>query len=240
MKIRLLFLFLSAPLFSFSQVKSSVDLVGGVEYSNRYLNNTSDDPAIQAVFEQRKGEAGKMNFRVGFNYNRRLTDRWWIKSGLRLASVGYRSAKIDNLQWPSEFDPVTGAYTPDPTLPHELQTSTDYWFVEIPVMGRFEMGQGKWRPFVELGVSPLIYLSTRARQVTDIDAMSSFRRNIFGNFNGFHLSGNVSAGVLYLASERWTVFLQPVFRYHFTPLYDAAIREHLYNAGVEVGLRREI
>ena len=237
MKIRLLFLFLSAPLFSFSQVKSSVDLVGGVEYSYRYLNNTSDDPIIQIIFDSRDGETGKMNFRGGFNYNRRLSKHLWIRSGVRLASIGYKFEKTE-LRWPSEYDPNTGEYTPDPTLPHELQAINDYWFLEIPVMGRFEMGEGKWRPFVELGMSPNIYLTTRAKEVTDLSTKVSYLNNTMDNFNRLHFSGNLSIGMQYQATERLAVFLQPVFRYHFTPLYDAPIKEHLYNYGIEIGLRK--
>ena len=86
-------------------------------------------------------ETGKLNWRIGFNYNRRLTSRIFLRTGLRLASVGYKGEKNTDLRWPSEHD-GNGGWVADPTLPRELANLIyDYWFVEMPIVGRFEKDQ---------------------------------------------------------------------------------------------------
>lgn len=224
------------PVVAFSQSNSSFDLVGGAEYTFRLLQNTTDDPVMQIIIDQReRDEFGKLNFRGGFNYNRRLAGQLWLRTGLRWASAGYVYQDIDDLRWPSEFDPNTGAYTPDPSLPHELRLTKEYWFLEVPLAGRLEMGQGKLKPFVELGVSPHIYLTTRTRQVTDLETKQDFGAD---DVKPLNLAGIVSVGFQYQATKRTALFFQPIFRYHLTPLADTPIREHLYNYGLELGVRK--
>ena len=181
-----------------------------------------------------------MNWRLGFNYNRRLSSRIFLKTGARLASVGYKGEKKTGLRWGTEHDGNGGWAGPDPSLPHEIQLIDDYWFIEVPIAGRFEFGGKRLRPFIEAGGAPSVYLATRTKTVTDIGTDASFESGKALGFNQWHLVGYLSFGANYDIGERLQLFGQPVFRRHFTKLADAPIAEHLYNFGMELGVRRKL
>jgi hypothetical protein len=238
MKLFISSLLIALPFIVFSQPNSTVDLVGGADYAFRFLKNTSDDLATQVIMDVREqDEFGKLNFRAGFNFNRRLFGQLWLRTGLRWASVGYVVQDADDLRWPSEFDPNTGTYTPDPSLPHQLKLSREYWFVEAPLVARLETGKKKLKSFFEIGVSPHIYLTTHTKQVTDLETEQDFGAD---DVNTLSLAGIVSIGFQYQATKRTALFFQPIFRYHLTPLSDGPIRENLYNYGLEAGVRKGI
>lgn len=234
------FLILSFPFLAFGQTNSSVDFVTGMEYSYRGLSTSSKDEIVIGIMENRNDkETGKLNWRAGFNYNRRLSNRFHLKTGIRLASVGYEGEKKTGLRYASEF--VTPElWVPDPSLPHEVQFIYDYWFVEIPLVGRFECTNKKIAPFLELGIAPAVYVTTRTKIVTDLGTDVSFNNGVDAfDFYRFHLVGIFSIGVSFSVSERMQLFGQPTLRYHLTQLVDAPIEEHLFNYGIEIGARRK-
>lgn len=240
MKKVLSFLVFVFPSLAFSQTNSSIDLIAGLEYSYRSLSTSSKEEIVVGMLENRNDkESGKLNWRVGFNYNRRLSNKFHLKTGIRLASVGYEGEKKTGLRYASEF--VTPElWVPDPSLPHEVQFIYDYWFAEIPIIGRFEFADRKVAPFLEFGIAPSVYVTTRTKTVTDLGTDVSFDDGVDAfNFNRFHLVGIFSVGVNFTVSEKMQLFGQPTFRYHLTQLADAAIEEHLFNYGLEIGVRRK-
>jgi hypothetical protein len=235
-----LVLILLLPIVGFSQASQSIDFVGGMEYSYRTLTTTSKDRNVLGNLEIRDSiERGKLNWRIGFNYNQKIGKKIFIKTGIRLASVGYQKEKRTGLRWPSEHDGM-GGWSPDPNLPHEIQTVLDYWFAEMPLAARFEMNKKKLSPFFELGISPSIFLATRVKSITDIGKDASFHKGGVYHFKKFHMVGVISLGLNYSVNEKFQIFGQPAFRYHFTKLVDAPIDEYLFNYGIEIGIRRSI
>ena len=223
-------LILIIPMFGFSQISQSIDIVSGIEYSYRNLTTSSEDEIVTKILESRDNEeSGKFNWRIGFNYNQRL----------RLASVGYKGEKITGLRWGSEYDGM-GGWVPDPNLSHEIQSIYDYWFAEIPIVGRFELNEKKLAPFFELGISPSIYLTTRTKSATDIGTDAEFQNDAIHDFNKVHIVGFISFGLNYSINEKYQFFGQPILRYHFTKLADRPIAEYLFNYGIEIGIRRKI
>lgn len=227
------------PTVSMSQMNSSIDFILGLENSYRSLKTASDEITILdlVAFREEK-EFHKLNWRIGINYNKRLTNNLLLKSGIRLASVGYKNEKQTDLRWPSEIGP--NGYMFDPSLPHEIQFSYDYWFLEIPLCVRFEFSQKKISPFVEIGVSPSVYLFTRTKSDTDIGSEVTYRRGGTSDYNNMHIVGFGSIGANYEINEKIQLFGQALYRYHFTSLVDAPIEENLYNYGVEIGIRRKL
>jgi len=227
------------PTLTFGQINSSVDFIFGLESSYRTLKNTSDDAVVQNIIQIRNStELNKLNWRFGFNYNKRLSTKFVLKTGIRLASVGYKFEKMTDLRWPSEIGP--NGYMFDPSLPHELELIQDYWFIEIPVAARFELSKKKFAPFIEMGVSPSIYMTTRTKTITDIDSKTTTQRGGTGDYNNMHLVGFTSFGVNYSLNDKFQLFGQGIYRYHFTKLVDAPIAENLYNYGLEIGVRRRL
>jgi hypothetical protein len=109
------------PVLLFSQIRhSSIDLIGGVEYSYRHLIVTYENDTLSAdeKMERDEGETGKVQWRAGFNYNRRLAPKVFFKTGLRVAGIGYNGLNYTDVRWPDEFD-EQGNWTPNPLNPHE-------------------------------------------------------------------------------------------------------------------------
>ena len=224
----------------YAQHKSSIDLVGSMEYSNRtYSYSGNDELFIRLVEDRNAEETGKSNWRFGFNYNKRLTDNMFLKTGLRLASVGYKGEKNENLRWGADHD-GNGGFDPsqNPDLPRSIQFIYNFIFLEVPVIARWEFGNEKWAPFIETGLSPHIYLSNRDLQVTDISNDVFWFRNRIDDFNTVHLVASLSFGVNYHLTDKLQLFAQPVARYHITKKGKGDVNERLWNVGLEIGVRK--
>ncbi|MFT4663841.1 MAG: hypothetical protein ACI9VN_002289 [Patescibacteria group bacterium] len=217
-------LLLVAPLFLMSQVNSSIDLVVGIEFSYRTFKVSNDDGITNIFLERKARETQKMNWRIGFNYNRELAKKFYLKSGLRLASVGYKGAKVTNV---IATQPVSPG--PAQTPPRELQIIYNDWFVELPIIGRLEFSDKKITPFLEFGISPNIYLASRNKIIIDTYTTVEFRPNKDPRFNKLHLVGSLSFGCNYRVGEKYQLFGQPTFRYHLTKGSDGSINEQLMN-----------
>ncbi len=217
------------PFVSFSQINTSLDILAGIDYSYRNLNNNS-------ILND--GETGKINFRFGFNFNKKVSEKFFFKTGLRFAAVGYKGKKNDNLRWGNQ---QTGGVF-NPSIPGEfssLQFIYNYLFIEIPIIGRYEFSKKKFTPFAELGLAPSLYLTTRTKQITNIDS------KVFSasdpSFNKVHFVGVISFGGNYTINQGLQLFAQPTFRYHLTRLInDVPIKENLWTVGLELGFRKRL
>ncbi len=76
MKITIMYtVLLIAPILLNGQINSSVDFVTGIEFSYRTLHASNDDFVSGLILETREKEVQKINWRVGFNYNKKLTKK---------------------------------------------------------------------------------------------------------------------------------------------------------------------
>jgi len=240
MKTKFIILFfLIIPLFAIGQMNSSIDFVFGIENSYRSLKYSSHESIpIDIISQRNDAEEGKNNWRIGFNYNKRLANKFYLKSGIRLASVGYKGGVKDDLRWPSEIGP--NGYMPDPSLPKQIQQIYDYRFLEIPIIGRYEFSNKRFTPFIELGISPSYYLTTRITSITDLGTSTISKRGGVSTNKNLHFVSVASIGGNYLINNSIQVFGQLAYRYHLTNLYDAPVTKHLYNYGLEIGVRKRI
>ena len=239
MKNLLLSVFIAIPFLIQGQFNSSIDFIAGIDHSYRVLGVSPGSDSLHFIVDVRQQEKAKSNFRVGFNFNKRVTSKISLKTGIRLASVGYIVNEDDNLHWPSEHDGM-GGWKPDPSLHHTLKFVEDYWFIEIPLVARFELNQKKLAPFIEVGVMPNFYLTTRVVQELGSTKKVEYREENHPQFNPVSIAGNICAGLNYNLSPNFQLFGQSIARYHFTKTFDAPIVEHLYNVGIECGIRKKL
>lgn len=236
----ILIIFLIIPAFTFGQFNQSFDFVTGLEYSYRSLRLTLDEDIIEEVRETKNRiDSKQLNWRFGVNYNYRVTDKVVFKTGIRLASVGYKT-EMEGLSWGigqnGQEGPIPNAGSLD------LQQTANQWFLQVPLVGRYEMGKRKLQPFFELGVSPALYVNTRGSifsRSANKDVFQSSRK--IDQLNEFHVIGLLSFGANYNINDNLQLFGQPAFRYHFTRLLDLmGGTENLLNYGIEVGIRRKL
>jgi hypothetical protein len=227
-----IYLIILIPAFGLGQAKSSVDFLAGLDYSYRHLRHSSDEPHLIYIINQRNSfEVSNYGWRAGFNYNKRIDEKYHLKTGLRFASVGYKTLKRDLLL-------TVEPEEPDPHMPKERQFFYNYWFIEIPIAVRMELNEKKLSPFFEIGFSPSIYIISRKKTKTDIETEIHFQNESSLGLRKLHLVGFVSVGANYAISANIQLFAQPAFRYHLTSLFDAPIKGHLYSFGIEAGARR--
>ena len=218
--ISLSFLFLSFA--STAQFDYSFDIVGSIDYTNI---NEPFSTSFYAV-------DSKINFRFGGNFNVKIKEKSFLKTGIRYVEVGYKE-DIDDLRWPSEIGP--NGYEPDPTLPKYFDNVIDQKFIEIPILFRYDFVDKKFGLYVEAGVSPHIHLSTRNKSTSNL---GTFTSNIDGQDKRFNMSYIIGFGTNYTLSNTLQLFVQPTFRLY--PANTAPLNLGLTRRsfGVEFGIRR--
>lgn len=231
--------FFLTPFLTNAQFNSSLDFVAGLDYSFRTLSAEASDSTLQSIIDSRNDrETAKLNWRTGFNYNKRLTGNIYLKTGVRLSNLGYKSEYTVAGIWPGEHD-GNGQGNPIVTT-DEFKFVYDYWFLELPIAARYELNNKKWSPFIEIGFAPSIFLTGRTEKTQNGETSISYGDPINTGTNTLHLSGFLSVGVNYTVNNNIQLFGQTSFRYHLTPLADTSITGNLYNYGIEFGARKRI
>lgn len=237
----LLLLFM-LPVMMVGQVEHSVDMDIGLMSTYRNLRAGGSTLVQSQIVEKREaGEAAALSWRIGAHYNRQLSRQAVLRVGLRLMRGGYLGEKVTDIRWPGEFGP--DGWVPDPDLPREVRFSDQHFFFEIPVSARFIASQKRLAPFLEVGFSPALYMTTRMQVSTDRDLPSSFEGSGVQRvdiIHQLHLLGHFSLGAEYRISDRYSLFLQPTLSYHLTELATGPISEHIYHFGVASGVRRAL
>lgn len=217
-----------------AQLPYGIGGMGAFDHTDRLLINSSNNAIVKGIFDNRQVEEGKYNFQAGLIFDYKWNEKIWFQSGFKLSSVGYFDRKFTDLLWPSEVDVVTGAYTRDPSLPHESRLHYDYWMLTIPVRVKYFFKTGRLKPYAMAGVAAGYYTGTRATEVTDVYKRSNFF--VVDQFRKINMSIDLGIGLQWMWMEDFGLFLQPSARYYFTRLVaKAPIKEYLYAFGVEAG-----
>lgn len=108
-------------------------------------------------------------------------------------------------------------------------------FIEIPLMLRFQNGYKDIGLFTEIGFAQAFYVNTKSTingSTVDIGNIGAtfLKRNPF--------IGIASLGLNLNTLQKYQVFAQASFRYFITDLGASVYREHLFNYGMEMGIRR--
>ncbi len=222
------------PVIVTAQSRSTIDIITGIDYSYRILNDKNVTPTFGYTFRMLNArsntiesasakyrdsiEIPDIGFRGGFNINFRLGKNLFFKSGLRYISNGYKSVKVN-----------------DPTLPFEPEYKASIRFIEVPTGLRYVFYRRKIACFAELGFATSYVLNYKLKTVTDVDTKSEVIKS--ADMLDLHFNGIISAGAQTDLNEDIIFFMQPIFRYDLSLLSNAPVREHLYTAGIECGLR---
>jgi len=218
-------LILLLPILASSQNKSSLNIVFSPDYNYRSL--TGPDSLQWSIDIFNESNKAKLNFRFGMDYSHQIGQSNFLKTGIRYARIGFFSLKEE-------------LFLPDMTVSYG-EISNNSHFIEIPIVIRKEFGGNRIAPFLELGVSPMLYINSL--QITTIDGNRetvAFHRNDSAqtDYNNLQFSLNLSTGFNVLLKEQYQLFFSPTFRYHLTKTANAINTQHLFNLGIEVGIRK--
>jgi|GEM_PF-5659645 hypothetical protein len=197
------FLLLLLPPTLKSQDQQFIGL--GVLPTYSYFNTPSSTPGILRPEEQ---GAWSTNFQV--SYRTHLNPHWSLQATIQILMARFHTSK-QPLQWPSEFDPATGGYKPDPNLPKFLSFTTIYQSLAAPIELYYLTGK-RLRWGISFGLVPSIPLGSR---IGSIFYFSDGRetRNLSSMEQPFSLQLGASVGipVLFPLGSHWQLELQPKF-----------------------------
>lgn len=222
------------PCSTIAQSKATLDLIAGIDYSYRLLDDKNTVPKFGYTFRMLNTrntsihaasvkyrdsiEVADIGFRGGVNINLRLGRKLFFKSGIRYISNGYKSIKVK-----------------DPGLPYDPQYKANIRFIEIPTGFRYIFYCKKISCFAECGFATTYVLNYKLKSISDVDTKSEVIRD--ADMLDLHFNGIISIGLQTELNDEMLLFIQPIFRYELSTLSNAPVREHLYSAGAEFGLR---
>ncbi|MCI4670349.1 MAG: PorT family protein [Bacteroidia bacterium] len=237
MKFNLAVFLIICPLFLFGQSNSSLDVSIKGFRSYRNLAPLDSDPITTAIISNRDAEEPILGYGFGLHFNQRLFSNLFLRVGFGYSSIGYKFFQEDVL-FPDRID-SSGTITPS-NESIDVTLVSKYNLLELPLALRFEIGKGKVRPFAEAGVIPMIYLSTRKKQISDEETLNSSSTSTDSFVNSIHLMGKVSVGVHADLTESLSLFIQPYLRGQFNALTEGSVRESLQDYGLEIGIRKNL
>ncbi len=215
--------------YLFGQRSNSIEFLSSVDYNYRFYILEENLMPIGEVFNGT--HRAKLNWRIGTHYNNQINHALYFKAGINLSRVGFYQRKGD-------------AFWPDGTV-SQINQSENQLYLELPIRLRKELGSRKIIPFFEFGLSPMFYL--KSKHLTEIDGVKTanyLNRNDNNpsnvDFNNLQFAITLTAGANYALAKNWQLFFAPTFRYHMSPTANTPAREHYYNIGLEIGIRRFI
>jgi len=207
--------------YSSAQHQSSLGLSVGLDYSNttvRSIIDLDDDDYGVAW----GGLQGKINYRIEGQFNYRVSKNVMIRSGLGYTQVGYRHNFLD----------LTASN-------REGHKSTEHQYIEVPLIGRYEIAKSKVSFYLELGVSTLFYLRTkttwdRGEEEVIFDEFEYQKRK------AFRLALISGIGMNYDMSKTVQLFIQPTFRYYPNIEGQPFFEFNFKSIGLDFGVRKAL
>lgn len=225
-----LFLLLFLPFLSFGQ--SQLDVFGSADLTGANYGWDSFSGSV------RNSKKVRFNTHFGVNYYQKIKEDLWFKVGLGFVSTGFRE-NIIGLRYGSQHDGQGGF---DPNAPaEEFSTKVNHYFLEVPIALRMDFSGKKITPFIEVGLSTMYYLQT----VSIWNEIGSESRNVdryrAEETKHIQLAPVLSIGANYKLNEKWSIYIQPNFRYHLTKMAEEpSIGVHQWGIGVGVGARMNL
>lgn len=174
----------------------------------------------------------QMNLRFGMNYNYRLKNTQYLKVGARFTTLGFETV-------------TTGVFSP--LLPERLGIISEFnYFLEFPIAYRKETKRNSNNNyhFIELGVSPYVYIKTlRRTKVSNLyvrDYENVRNTNKYVEFPTFQFSGNISVGGVFQIKNDLHLIVQPTFRFHLRSVSKEFYKFNYFNYGLQLGIRKTI
>jgi hypothetical protein len=197
------------------------------DYSFRTLNNTGGSSSTDLVIKRRNEvELPKFGFTTGLNILVNFSKRAGLETGLQFSARGYKGKGMNLV-----FE------TPDPTLVTNASSSYSYQYIGIPLTARFGFGKSKVRFVSSVGFITGFLLN--AKQITTYTYTNGRRdkqAQSIKDFARIDISPLISIGVDYEVTDKIHLIAEPTFRYGVTKTKDAPVGEHLWSAGLNMGI----
>jgi hypothetical protein len=204
------------------------------EYTYKWFSIPDSHPAKAALINLNKKLKPQLGYRIGMGYDRLLNDKTRLGIGVYLSKLGYRY-KVDTLKWGIQNNGNGGF---DPTIPSGESISAftlhyNYFFLNVPLSVRYYWKQqGKMSLYATGIFSPHILLKGNSL-LSRLGSVAASNGPTTINRINFALGGGL--GLEYNITPNSSLSLQPTFQYHLSPTVKAAVQEHLWEIGTQIG-----
>ena len=215
----------------------------GVSYSSDVVYRTLHADTLAAYVDdfiklRNADEKVKYGYTTGVNVVYTLK-KWQLETGLFYSRKGY-IVKRGDLKFGNTIDPRKGFIYP-------VDNSTSYTFIyrysylDIPLKLNYQIGTKRLHYAVSTGIIANIFLSANSKTEIVSDNSIQVREYEYNKsyFNSISLSGQLTAAVLYVLSEKQRLRLEPTFRYMLTKqMQNVKINQRLWSIGLNLSYLR--
>ena len=209
----LLFCFLLSPFLLISQFDASIDIVGSYDFKN--------ETAYGFGFRVFEGNTRK-SFRYGGNFNFRVFDQGHFKTGIRYVKQAFK---------------VKETVFPEGSSLHDY---VDEYYLEVPLVCRYNFSKRKFTFYTEVGISPHFYLKGKLVTQTISGYTSTDYDPSYLKDRRVRMGYIMGVGINYLISEKMQIFAQPTYRYYPMIGVETLSITGNVNYGIEFGVRRAL
>jgi len=202
----------------------------GVNFSPNYSFRTlkySDE--LNFSFESRDDfEEASFGFNTGVQIMYKLKSKLELESGAQFSRQTHKFVNV----------PIIGGENHSEYM-GTADSQNQYHYLEIPLKMNYRFIDRKFFVHATLGMSVNIFIDSRTKNWFEYNDGSS--EVVFGEpaiFNEnkiiFATMGGIMAG--YNLNEKWSLRIEPLFRYSLTPIANAPIEQFNYSIGGQIGL----
>ena len=197
------------------------------DYNYRTLKNNDGNASTGFVINSRNNtEIGKFGYSTGLNICFNFSKGIALETGIQYSNKGYKTKNQDL---------VYGQ--PDPDAPTKARFIHTYQYIGIPLKANFSFGKSKVRFITGLGFSTNILINQKNTSIAEYANGRKEKKNqsSTSGYKKLDISPLISIGIDYKINDQVHLKAEPTFRYGLLKTIDAAVTEHLWNAGLNIG-----
>jgi hypothetical protein len=203
------------------------------------LKQTEEGELIDEAFAFREEtEEAKFGYELGLRANYRWNEHCSIDIGLEHSNRGYQTSKFD-LSFGDIIDPRRGFGFDDAVAGAEaVRFIYHYEYLGLPIRFNYSVGQGRYRFVSSIGCTFEYLLGVRSSTLFDLENGEHVHQSatLHNDYEEFGIRPNLALGAQYQLGEGMSLRCMPTFNLGISPTLESSIEEHLFSAGVELGL----
>ena len=217
-----------------TESKFSIGFNFSPDYNFRTIKSSENGSGVDVVVESRnEREIEKFGYTTGFNLSISLSKKVAFETGIKYSNKGYQTKAIDFV---FEGNPT------NPLLPAKATHRYIYQYIGVPLKLNLFFGEGDLRFVSGIGITTNFLLNVQSRnnfEYSDGKKETTKSKDTDG-FNKIDVSPTLSLGIDYKLTNTIHLRAEPTFRYGIIKTTSTPVTEHLWNAGVNLGVSYQL
>lgn len=197
-------------------------------YSYRILKSSSELSARIASFKNEM-EDPSFGFNTGFSIYYNVVKRLEAELGVQFSRQGEVIRNIDLVDI-SEPESAIG----------KVDSKYRYHYLEFPLRLRYYILDKKIFCYIHAGFSANIFLYEQSKfcvTYNDGSVKTHSSTNTSTTFNRLLFAVTGGLGLGYQTTEKFSITLEPIFRYSLSPIANVSVKQFNYSVGCQVGVK---